>query len=61
MDLNVKLVGPEWRGMEVGLELEGAPTEAEVEGLGANDNQATVRGEALGDRGHKRVVVGCVV
>lgn len=41
MDLNVELVGPEGRGIEVGLKFEGAPTEAEVEGLGANDNQAS--------------------
>ena len=40
MDLKVKLVGPERRGLEVGLKFESAPTEAEVEGLGANDYQA---------------------
>ena len=43
------------------MEFEGASTEAEVEGLGANDNQAPLRGEAVGTTGHERVVVGCVV
>jgi len=57
----VKLVGPEGGGIEVGLKFEGASTEAEVEGLGANYNQAILCGEALGDTGHERVVVCCIV
>lgn len=43
------------------MEFEGAPTEAEVEGLGAYDNLAPLRREAVGDTGHERVIVGCVI